>query len=149
IYQHVSCLSQGPAGASLSGCQERVTAACDSRPVDAPKRPPMPLDALISTFVTLLLVVDPIGLAPTFLAVTEGIPAKARRQVAARASIIGVAILTGAAIGGDWLFCTVGISLPAFCIARGLLLFSIAPRVGVGVRLEGPVPGAGEAVDAA
>src|SRR5262249_30584952 len=136
IYQHVSCLSQGPAGASLSGCQERVTAACDSRPVDAPKRPPMPLDALISTFVTLLLVVDPIGLAPTFLAVTEGIPAKARRQVAARASIIGVAILTGAAIGGDWLVRTVGISMPAFRIAGGLLLFSIASEMVFGVRIE-------------
>ncbi|MGZ3310476.1 MAG: MarC family protein, partial [Xanthobacteraceae bacterium] len=76
----------------------------------------MSLDALISAFVTLLLVVDPLGLAPTFLAVTEGIPAKARRQVAARASVIGVVILTGAAIGGDWLFRTVGISMPAFRI---------------------------------
>src|SRR5262249_32795388 len=59
-----------------------------------------------------------------------------RRQVAARASIIGVAILTGAAIGGDWLFRTVGISMPAFRIAGGLLLFSIASQMGFGVRIE-------------
>ena len=96
----------------------------------------MSLDPLISAFVTLLLVVDPMGLAPTFLAVTEGIPAKARRQVAARASIIGAVILTGAAIGGDWLFRTVGISMPAFRIAGGLLLFSIASEMVFGVRIE-------------
>jgi multiple antibiotic resistance protein len=96
----------------------------------------MPLDALISAFVTLLLVVDPPGLAPTFLAVTEGIPAKARRQVAARASIIGALILIGAAVGGDWLFRTVGITLPAFRIAGGLLLFSIASEMVFGVRIE-------------
>ncbi len=96
----------------------------------------MPLDTLISTFVTLLLVVDPLGLVPVFLAVTEGLPAKARRQVAARASIIAAVVLAGAAIGGDWLFRTVGISLPAFRIAGGLLLFSIASEMVFGVRIE-------------
>src|SRR5262249_15195391 len=96
----------------------------------------MPLDTLVSTFVTLLLVVDPLGLVPTFLAVPEGLPIKARRQVAARASLIAAVVLAGAAIGGDWLFRTVGISLPAFRIAGGLLLFSIATEMVFGVRIE-------------
>jgi multiple antibiotic resistance protein len=96
----------------------------------------MPRDTLLSAFVTLLLVVDPLGLVPTFLAVTEGLPGKARRQVAARASLIAAVILAGAAIGGDWLFKTVGISLPAFRIAGGLLLFSIASEMVFGVRIE-------------
>jgi MarC family membrane protein len=96
----------------------------------------MPLDPLISAFVTLLLVVDPLGLVPVFLAVTEGLPQKARRQVAARASIIAAVVLAGAALGGDWLFRTVGISLPAFRIAGGLLLFSIASEMVLGVRIE-------------
>jgi multiple antibiotic resistance protein len=96
----------------------------------------MSVDTLVSAFVTLLLVVDPLGLAPTFLAVTEGLPAKARRQVAARASVIAGVILAGAAVGGDWLFKTVGISLPAFRIAGGLLLFSIASEMVFGVRIE-------------
>jgi multiple antibiotic resistance protein len=95
----------------------------------------MPLDTLLSAFVTLFLVVDPLGLAPTFLAVTEGLPAAARRQVAARASLIAAVVLAGAAVGGDWLFKTLGITLPAFRIAGGLLLFSIASEMVLGVRI--------------
>jgi multiple antibiotic resistance protein len=96
----------------------------------------MSLDTLIAAFVTLFLVVDPLGLVPTFLAVTEGLPAAARRRVAARACLIAAVILAGAAVGGDWLFKTVGITLPAFRIAGGLLLFSIASEMVLGVRIE-------------
>jgi multiple antibiotic resistance protein len=96
----------------------------------------MPPESLVSALVTLLVVVDPIGLAPTFLAVTEGLPAAARRQVALRASLIAAVVLAGAALGGDWLLATLGISLPAFRIAGGLLLFSIASEMVFGVRTE-------------
>ena len=58
----------------------------------------MPLDFAITALVTLLVVVDPIGLAPTFLAVTEGLPRRARRDVAVRASLIAGAILIGTAL---------------------------------------------------
>ena len=47
----------------------------------------MPFDYLVSALVTLLVVVDPIGLVPTFLAVTHGLPKAARTQIAVRASI--------------------------------------------------------------
>src|SRR5262245_62991555 len=83
----------------------------------------MPVEFLISALVTLLVVVDPIGLAPTFLAVTHGFSSQHRRQVAVRASLIAAAILIGAALIGDWLLRQLGISLPAFRIAGGLLLF--------------------------
>ena len=96
----------------------------------------MPLDNLLSAFVTLFLVVDPLGLAPTFLAVTEGLPAAARRQVAARASLIAAVVLAGAALGGAWLLQTLGITLPAFRIAGGLLLFSIASEMAFGLRIQ-------------
>ena len=86
----------------------------------------MPLDFLVSAFVTLLVVVDPLGLAPTFLAVTSGLPARARRHVGLRAPLIAGAILIGAALLGQWLLTRLGISLPAFRIAGGLLLFYIA-----------------------
>ena len=45
----------------------------------------MPLEFLVSALVTLLVVVDPIGLVPSFLAVTHGLPKRARRSVALRA----------------------------------------------------------------
>ncbi len=96
----------------------------------------MPLEYLISAAVTLFVVVDPIGLAPTFLSVTTGIPDAARHNVALRAAVIAGAILAGTALIGDWLLRQLGITLPAFRIAGGLLLFSIASEMVLGVRIE-------------
>lgn len=96
----------------------------------------MPLDFVISALVTLLVVVDPVGLVPAFIAMTDGLPASARRQVAMRASIIAFCILVGSALVGDWLLRHLGIGLPAFRIAGGLLLFSIASEMVFGVRIE-------------
>jgi multiple antibiotic resistance protein len=96
----------------------------------------MPLDYLISAAVTLFVVVDPIGLAPTFLSVTAGLPRAARRSVAVRATVIAGAILAGTALIGDWLLRQLGITLPAFRIAGGLMLFSIASEMVFGVRNE-------------
>ena len=107
----------------------------------------MPLDYAISALLTLLVVVDPVGLVPTFLAVTEDLPRPARRSVAARSSIIAGAILIGTALIGDWLLHTLSISLPAFRIAGGLLLFSIASQMVFGVRLRRESQEAEEAVE--
>jgi multiple antibiotic resistance protein len=94
----------------------------------------MLLDYAVSALLTLFVVVDPVALSPTFLVVTEGMPHDARKSVAVRASIIAGAILIGAALIGDWLLTTLGISLSAFRIAGGLLLFSIATEMVFGVR---------------
>lgn len=80
----------------------------------------------IAALVTLVVVVDPLGLAPIFVAITEGLPGSARRQVAARAALIAAAVLVGFALVGNWALTMLGITLPAFRIAGGLLLFSIA-----------------------
>lgn len=96
----------------------------------------MPFEYLISALVTLLVVVDPIGLVPTFLAVTDGVSAKFRRGIALRACLIAGAILLGAAILGDWLLRNLGITLPAFRIAGGLLLFAVASEMVLGLRLK-------------
>jgi len=95
----------------------------------------MPLEFLVSAFVTLLVVVDPVGLVPAFLGITQGLPQQARRSVALRACLIAAAILAGSALIGDWLLRTLSISLPAFRIAGGLLLFSIASEMVFGVRI--------------
>ena len=107
----------------------------------------MPLEFLISALVTLLVVVDPIGLVPTFIGITYGLPAKARLNVALRACVIAAAILAGSALVGDWLLRTLSISLPAFRIAGGLLLFSIASEMVFGVRLERQSREAEEAIE--
>ena len=95
----------------------------------------MPIEYFLSALVTLLVVVDPLGLAPTFLAVTDGLSPQHRRQVAWRASLIAAAILIATALGGDWLLRKLGISLPAFRIAGGLLLFSISFEMVFGLRI--------------
>ncbi len=107
----------------------------------------MPVEFAISALVTLLVVVDPIGLAPTFIAVTHGLSPQHRRQVAFRASLIAAAILFGAALAGDWLLRTLGISLPAFRIAGGLLLFSIAFEMVFGLRIERQTHAAEQAME--
>jgi multiple antibiotic resistance protein len=107
----------------------------------------MPLEFAISALLTLFVVVDPVGLVPTFLAVTADLPRAARRSVAVRASIIAGAILIGTALIGDWLLRTLSISLPAFRIAGGLLLFSIASEMVFGVRLRRESQEAEEAVE--
>jgi multiple antibiotic resistance protein len=107
----------------------------------------MPLDFIVSGFVTLLVVVDPIGLVPAFIGITHGLPDAARRAVALRASIIAAAILAGTALVGEWLLRTLAISLPAFRIAGGLLLFSIASEMVFGVRTQRQFKAAEEAVE--
>jgi multiple antibiotic resistance protein len=97
---------------------------------------PMPLEFLISALVTMVVVVDPLGLVPTFIAITHGLPSRSRRTAALRACLIAAAILAGAALIGDRLLRTLSISLPAFRIAGGLLLFSIASEMVFGVRIE-------------
>jgi multiple antibiotic resistance protein len=106
-----------------------------------------PLDIMVAALVTLLVVVDPIGLIPAFLGITAGLPRPARRQVALRACLIAFAILTGAALAGDWLLRTLSISLPAFRIAGGLLLFSIASEMVFGVRIARQFEAAEQAVE--
>lgn len=86
----------------------------------------MPLDYAISALVTLVVVVDPVGLAPIFHSLTQWLDARERRVVAVRAALMAGGILAGTALIGDWLLRQLGITLPAFRIAGGLLLFAIA-----------------------
>lgn len=96
----------------------------------------MDLDYLVSAFVTLLVVVEPLGLAPVFVAATSGLEAATQRAIAFRAAVYALAILAGAALVGQKLLEAMGISLPAFRIAGGFLLFSIASEMVFGVRLQ-------------
>lgn len=83
-------------------------------------------DSLFNAFVTILVTIDPPGLAPLFLAVTRGMNRQEREVVGRRASIIGFAILALFGMAGAEILAVFGITLPAFRVAGGLLLFYIA-----------------------
>ncbi|MBW8321167.1 MAG: MarC family protein, partial [Rhizobium sp.] len=83
-------------------------------------------DAMINAFTTLLVTVDPPGLAPLFLGLTQGMTRGERRQVAVRGSLIAFAILTVFALFGAGILGALGISMGAFRIAGGLMLFVIS-----------------------
>lgn len=81
---------------------------------------------LITSFVTLFVIIDPIGLAPIFIALTQDLSAKRRRQIAVRAILVSSAILALFAVLGEAVLEFVGISMPAFRVAGGILLFLTA-----------------------
>jgi multiple antibiotic resistance protein len=91
-----------------------------------PHRHPCGMDFLSNAFATLLVTIDPPAIAPMFLALTVGMTAAERRQVAIRATIIATLALAFFALVGQKLLTLLGITLPAFRIAGGLLLFWIA-----------------------
>ncbi|HYC26253.1 MAG TPA: MarC family protein [Roseiarcus sp.] len=86
----------------------------------------MLLDFVQTAFATLLVTLDPAGLAPIFAGLTFGMSASAKRQVAWRGPSIAAAILAAFALGGAQVMRALGISMPAFRIAGGLMLFWIA-----------------------
>jgi multiple antibiotic resistance protein len=84
------------------------------------------LDHIFNAFVTILVTIDPPGLAPLFLALTGGMNRSERQQVAIRSSVIGFGVLALFALAGAAILSVFGITLPAFRVAGGLLLFYIA-----------------------
>ena len=86
----------------------------------------MALDFLKTALVTLLVTLDPPGLAPLFIGLTLGMTKAAKREVALRASVIAFVILAAFALGGRFVLGALGVTIPAFRIAGGLLLFYIA-----------------------
>lgn len=83
-------------------------------------------DALINAMTTMLVTLDPPGLAPVFLGLTAGMTSVQRSEVAWRGSVIAFGILAIFALFGSGVLGTMGISIGAFRIAGGLLLFWIS-----------------------
>lgn len=81
---------------------------------------------LITAFATLFVVIDPPGLVPLFIALTQGMDRDHRRHLAQRACIIAAVLLTLFGLLGEQLLGFIGISMPAFRIAGGILLFLTA-----------------------
>ena len=84
------------------------------------------LPTLITAFTAMFIVIDPIGLAPLFIAMTQGMTAAQRRKIGARACGVAIGLLLAFALAGEELLTFIGISMPAFRIAGGVLLFLTA-----------------------
>jgi multiple antibiotic resistance protein len=84
------------------------------------------LAAFVPAFVTLFVVIDPPGCAPIFASLTQGASARHRRDMALRATMVAAVILLVFAFLGKPLLSALGISLDAFRVAGGIMLFMIA-----------------------
>ena len=84
------------------------------------------LPALIAAFTTLFIIIDPPGLAPVFIALTQGMNAAQRRAIAIRACLVAAALMMVFLLLGEAVLGFIGISMDAFRIAGGILLFLTA-----------------------
>ena len=79
-----------------------------------------------TAFATLFVMVDPIGLAPLFAALTAGATLRRRAIIGARGVLVAAILLAFFGAVGDKALATVGVTIPAFRIAGGLMLFLLA-----------------------
>ena len=86
----------------------------------------MELEFLITSFVALFVIIDPIGLTPIFVALTQGMDEQLRRKIAIRAIAVSGFIITLFILFGETVLGFIGISMPAFRVAGGILLFLTA-----------------------
>jgi multiple antibiotic resistance protein len=86
------------------------------------------------TFTSILILVDPIAVVPTYLVITHGQTRAQRRRTAARACIAATLLLVAFAAVGTSIFGLFGITMPAFRIAGGLILWLVAMDMLHGAR---------------
>lgn len=84
------------------------------------------IETLTHAFVTLFVIVDPIGVAAIFVGLSGTLPPSERRRVALKGTVIATGVILAFAFAGDYLFHALGISISAFGIAGGALLFLLA-----------------------
>jgi multiple antibiotic resistance protein len=91
----------------------------------------------LSEFVTLFLVINPFGALPTFMEIAETLDPRAQRRLALSATVISFAVLVFFVVAGAFLLAQMGISIRAFQISGGILLFVIALDMIRGQTLSG------------
>jgi multiple antibiotic resistance protein len=96
------------------------------------------------TFTSILFLVDPIAVVPTFLAITQGETVERRQATARRACLAATILLVVFAAAGNLIFRAFGITLPAFRIAGGAILWLVAMDM---LRGERPTQESAEEID--
>jgi len=83
-------------------------------------------EQLLKTFIIFFVVIEPVSLVPMFGALTRGGEPGYRKKMALKSIAISAGIFIVFALAGDWLLRLLGISVSAFKIAGGILLFLLA-----------------------
>jgi multiple antibiotic resistance protein len=84
------------------------------------------IEFAVTAFVTLFVIVDPVGNVPFFVALTPHATAAERFRIALRANLVAAALLLVFGLAGHWILQGLGIGLPAFRIGGGILLLLLA-----------------------
>ena len=84
------------------------------------------MEILLNTFVVLFIVIDPVGLAPMFIALTPEASPDYQRKMALNGTLLASGMLLVFYFVGDTLLSALGVGIPAFRIAGGVLLFLLA-----------------------
>jgi multiple antibiotic resistance protein len=92
------------------------------------------LQFALVTFTSVLFIVDPIAVVPTYLVITQGQSKEPRRVTARRACVAAAVLLVTFAAAGRGIFSLFGITMPAFRIAGGLILWVVAMDMLHGTR---------------
>ena len=94
------------------------------------------IETFVSIFVVYFVVIDPIGMVPLFVALTGGLSTRAKLRMAIEGPFIAGIVLVFFAVFGAQLLTYLGISLIAFKIGGGLLLFQVAIEMLSSKRLQ-------------
>ena len=86
----------------------------------------MELDFLITSFVALFVIIDPIGITPIFVAITQGMDKKLMQKIAIRSIAVSGFVISLFILFGETVLGFIGISMAAFRVAGGILLFLTA-----------------------
>lgn len=92
--------------------------------------------SLLTPTLKLFVIMDAIGLLPVFLLLSEKMPRKERSKAADKTMVVAAALLMVFVFGGKSILNFLGIQLPSFQIAGGIILLIMGLKTVLGLRLE-------------
>lgn len=82
--------------------------------------------AFVTIVASLFAIVNPLGAIPPYVALTQGYSLREKRRVIAKAVVVGCGVLLAFGVAGERIFDVFDVTIPAFRIAGGILIFVVA-----------------------
>lgn len=82
--------------------------------------------SFVNTFLSLFPIINPVGMAPVFMAMTSGFPAEIRHRMAWKVSLYSFMLLVGSLLAGSAILSFFGLSIGLVRVAGGLIVFHSA-----------------------